>query len=101
MIPKRIGAFIAKDAGSTMVNLTTYPTQFTSRDCFQYFIELNGGKVVDESSAQVSDHMYVLCDKEPCKIIHSDSWNIQMFGEAKIDTMWKMDGVSIYKLSHK
>ncbi len=101
VVPRRIGAFIAKDAGNNIVNLTTYPTEFTSRDCFQYFIELNGGKVVDGASTQVTDHMYVLCDKEPCRILRSDSWNIQMFGKAKIDTMWKMDGVSIYKLSHK
>jgi hypothetical protein len=64
-------------------------------------VEINGGKVVDGSSPEVTDTMYVLCDKEPCRIIKSDSWNIQMFGDAQIDTMWNVDGIAIYKLLHK
>jgi len=99
--PKELGSFIATQVGSEKINLTTYPIEFTSRDCYQYFIELNGGKVVDGMSAEVTDTMYVLCDKNPCKIINSDSWNIQMFGQAKIDTIWNKDGIMIYKLLHK
>jgi len=99
--PRLIGAFIASRAGKQKINLTTYPTDFTSRDCYQYFIELNGGTVVDGSSAQVTDSMYVLCNKQPCRVINSDSWNVQMFGAAKIDTMWNKDGIAIYKLKHK
>jgi 4-amino-4-deoxy-L-arabinose transferase-like glycosyltransferase len=99
--PRKIGAFIAQKIGHNKINLTTYPTDFTSRDCYQYFIELNGGKVVNGSSAEVTDTLYVLCDKQPCKVINSDSWNIQMFGKAKIDTMWNKDGIYIYKLIHQ
>lgn len=99
--PRSVGAFIAKQENGKKINLTTYPIEFTSRDCYQYFIELNGGKVVSGSSPEVTDTLYVLCDKQPCKIINSDSWNIQMFGSAKIDTMWEKDGLSIYKLIHQ
>lgn len=99
--PKKLGSFIAAQEGSKKINLSTYPIEFTSRDCYQYFIELNGGSVVDGSSPEVADTMYVLCDKEPCRILNSDSWNIQMFGKAKIDTMWNVDGIRIYKLLHK
>jgi hypothetical protein len=99
--PALIGAFIAQQIGKEKINLTTYPTDFTSRDCYQYFIELNGGSVVSGASSEVSDTMYVLCDKKPCRVINSDSWNIQMFGNAKIDTMWTKEGISIYKLIHK
>ena len=99
--PRTIGAFIASEAGNKKINLTTYPTDFTSRDDYQYFVELNGGKVVDGSSPEVTDTLFVLCNKQPCRVINSDSWNIQMFGEAKIDTMWKKDGMDIYKLIHK
>ena len=100
-LPERIGKQIAAKAGGNRINLTTYPTDFTSRDCYQYFIELYGGNVVDGSSAEVAPVLYVLCDKEPCRIINSDSWNVQMFGDAKIDTMWNTEGVTVYKLIHK
>jgi len=99
--PERIGKMIAKQTKGERINLTTYPVEFTSRDCYQYFIELNGGNVIDGSSSEVAKTLYVLCDKEPCRILNSDSWNIQMFGKAKIDTMTKLDGVSVYKLSHQ
>jgi hypothetical protein len=99
--PRKIGAYIAEKEGAKKINLTTYPTDFTSRDCYQYFIELNGGSVVNGSSTEVTDTLYVLCDKQPCKVLKSDSWNIQMFGNAKIDTMKTIDGVTIYKLIHR
>ena len=99
--PKKIGAYVAQQAGKQKINLTTYPTDFTSRDCYQYFIELNGGSVVNGSSPEVASTLYVLCDKQPCRVIHSDSWNIQMFGNAKIDTIKKIDGIAIYKLIHR
>lgn len=99
--PEKIGRQIAEMSQGKRINLATYPVEFTSRDCYQYYVELNGGDVVDGSSNEVTDTMYVLCDKEPCRIINSDSWNIQMFGDAKIDTITKTNGISIYQLSHK
>lgn len=99
--PKKVGAYIADQMGNKKINLTTYPTDFTSRDCYQYFIELSGGQVVDGSSTEVTDTLYVLCDKQPCRVLNSDSWNVQMFGGAKIDTMKVIDGLTVYKLIHK
>lgn len=99
--PREVGSFIATQEGLKRINITTYPTDFTSRDCYQYFIELYGGSVVGGASSEVTDILYVLCDKQPCKVINSDSWNIQMFGPAKIDTMWKKGGIYVYKLVHK
>lgn len=99
--PEKIGKHIAEMSKGERINLTTYPVEFTSRDCYQYYIELNGGNVVDGSSGEVAKTLFVLCDKEPCRIIKSDSWNIQMFGNAKIDTITKIDGISIYKLIHQ
>lgn len=100
-LPEQIGKEIAIKTGGERINLTTYPTDFTSRDCYQYYIELNGGNVIDGSSNEVAQSLFVLCDKEPCRIINSDSWNIQMFGPAKIDTMEKINGINIYKLIHR
>lgn len=99
--PRELGSFIAAQERSKRINLATYPIEFTSRDCYQYFIELYGGKVVNGTSPEVTDTMYVLCDKMPCRILNSDSWNIQMFGKAKIDTMWNVDGISVYRLLHR
>lgn len=99
--PQKVGKQIAEMSNGKRINLTTYPVEFTSRDCYQYYVELYGGDVVDGSSSEVTDTMYVLCDKEPCRIINSDSWNIQMFGDAKIDTITKSNGITIYELSHK
>lgn len=99
--PKKVGAYIAANEGDKKINLTTYPTDFTSRDCYHYFVEMNGGQVVEGSSSEVTDTLYVICDKQPCKVLHSDSWNIQIFGDAKIDTMKKIDTIYVYKLIHK
>jgi len=98
--PKRVGAFIANQTGSQTINLATYPIEFTSRDCYQYFIEYYGGHVIDVSDPRIMDTMYVLCDKEPCHILNSHSWNINQFGKATIDTIWTVSGITIYKLKH-
>ncbi|MFH0772926.1 MAG: glycosyltransferase family 39 protein [bacterium] len=100
-LPERIGKEIAAKSTGERINLTTYPVEFTSRDCYQYYIELNGGNVIDGSSNEVANTLFVLCDKKPCQIINSNSWNIQMFGKARIDTMWNRDGITIYKLIHQ
>jgi len=98
--PKKVGAFIAKESHNIPMNMATYPTEFTSEDCFRYFIELNGGKVVERKYNEIAQQMFVLCDKGPCDVLHTTSWNINMFGQAKIDTMWNIDNIQIFKLSH-
>jgi 4-amino-4-deoxy-L-arabinose transferase-like glycosyltransferase len=99
--PKVVGAFIAKVSKGRKINLATYPVEFTSRDSYQYFIEYFGGSVVDGNSAEVTDTMYVLCDRQPCKVLDSHSWNIDMFGKAKIDTIFYEGGIVIYRLKHR
>lgn len=99
-VPKTVGKFIADKANGTPMNMATYPTEFTSEDCFRYFIELNGGKVVERKYNEIASQMFVLCDKGECDILHTNSWNINMFGSAKIDTMWNVDDIRIFKLVH-
>ena len=81
-------------------NISTYPIEFTSEETFTYFLEVKGLPVANREAKEVTDQMYVLCDREPCKILNSQSWNIDMFGKAKIDTMWEREGVKIYRLVH-
>lgn len=98
--PIVVGEFIAKQTNGKRINLATYPVEFTSRDSYQYFIEYYGGSVVDGNSSEVTDTMYVLCDRQPCKILNSQSWNIEMFGRAKIDRIFYEGGIVIYRLKH-
>jgi len=98
--PIAVGKFIAKQTNGKRINLATYPVEFTSRDSYQYFIEYYGGSVVDGHSSEITDTMYVLCDRQPCKILNSQSWNIEMFGKAKIDRIFYEGGIVIYRLKH-
>jgi len=81
-------------------NFATYPIEFTSEETFLYFLEAQGLHYANREAREVTDQMYVLCDREPCNILDSHSWNIDMFGKAKIDTMWEVEGVKIYRLVH-
>lgn len=82
-------------------NFATYPIEFTSEDTFLYFLEKQGLRAANREAKEVTDQMYVLCDREPCRILDSHSWNIEMFGKAKIDTMWETSGIKIYRLIHE
>jgi hypothetical protein len=84
-----------------LFNLATYPIEFTSEDTFLYFLEKQGLRVANREARQVTEQMFVLCDREPCRILDSHSWNIEMFGKAKVDTMWEISGVKIYRLIHE
>ena len=53
-----------------------------------------------EQKLEITQQMFVLCEHEPCKVINSPSWNISMFGHAKVDTIWTIEGVKIYRLVH-
>ena len=98
---ERIAKSIAPYIDKKPFNFATYPIEFTSEDTFLYFLEKQGLKAANREAKEVTDQMYVLCDREPCRILDSHSWNIEMFGEAKIDTMWEVSGVKIYRLIHE
>ncbi|MFA5136130.1 MAG: glycosyltransferase family 39 protein [Patescibacteria group bacterium] len=82
-------------------NFATYPVEYTSEDTYLYFLEKQGLPVARRELNQVTDQMYVLCNQKPCNVLNSGSWNIEMFGKAKIDTIWSVDGITIYRLIHE
>ncbi|OGK62045.1 hypothetical protein A2334_04200 [Candidatus Roizmanbacteria bacterium RIFOXYB2_FULL_38_10] len=82
-------------------NFATYPIEFTSEEAYLYFLEKQGLKAANREAREVTQQMYVLCNQEPCNVLDSHSWNIDMFGEAKIDTMWEIEGIKVYRLIHK
>ena len=98
---EHIAESIAPHIDNKPFNFATYPIEFTSEDTFLYFLEKEGLKAANREAKEVTDQMYVLCDREPCLILDSHSWNIEMFGKAKIDTMWEVSGVKIYRLIHE
>ncbi|MBI4973509.1 glycosyltransferase family 39 protein [Candidatus Roizmanbacteria bacterium] len=98
---QRIAESLAPRIDNKPFNFATYPIEFTSEDTFLYFLEKQGLKTANREAKEVTDQMYVLCDREPCRILDSHSWNIEIFGKAKIDTMWEVSGVKIYRLVHE
>jgi len=97
---KNVADSIKKRMSGKNFNFATYPTDFSSEESFIYFLELDGYKLADRAKNQITNQMFVVCNKKPCLIIDSPSWNISMFGKAKIDTMWKVEDLQVYKLTH-
>ncbi|PIY68544.1 hypothetical protein COY90_05445 [Candidatus Roizmanbacteria bacterium CG_4_10_14_0_8_um_filter_39_9] len=98
---EQIANSITPHMSGKLFNLATYPIEFTSEETYIYFLEAQGYHVADRGVSQVTDQMFVLCDRGPCDILHTGSWNINMFGKAKIDTMWEVEGIKIYRLVHE
>ena len=57
-------------------------------------------KQADRKKVEITEQMFVLCEREPCLIENSPSWNISMFGDAVIAETWEKEGIKIYKLVH-
>ncbi len=97
---KEVADFLEKQIGGKPFNIATWPVDFTE-DNFLYFLELKGLVPADRKKIEITDQLFVLCSKEPCQILDSPSWNISMFGKAKIDKIWKVRDLNIYKLVHE
>ena len=97
---KRVADSIKQRMSEKSFNFATYPTDFSSEESFIYYLELDGYKLADRAKGEVSNQMFLVCNKAPCLVIDSPSWNISMFGKTKIDTMWKVEDLQIFKLIH-
>lgn len=95
-----VANFLTDKIGNKPFNIATWPIAF-GEDNYLYFVELKGHIPVDRSKVQITDQMFVLCNQDPCLVINSPSWNISMFGKAKIDKIWEIEGIKIYKLIHE
>ncbi|MBI3366324.1 glycosyltransferase family 39 protein [Candidatus Roizmanbacteria bacterium] len=95
-----VANFLAEKIGNKPFNIATWPVEFFE-DSYLYFLELKGFIPVDRSKLEITNQMFVLCNKEPCQVIKSASWNISMFGKSKIDKIWTVEGIKIYKLVHE
>jgi hypothetical protein len=97
---RRVAIFILKQNEGKPYNIATWPVEFTE-DNYVYFLNLYNSPPLDRRKLEIGQEMYVLCNTEPCQVINSPSWNISMFGPARIDKMWKVDHIRIYKLQHR
>jgi len=96
---KTVAEFLAPKIGNRPFNIATWPVEF-AEDHYLYFLELKGHVPVSREKIEISDQMFVLCSQKPCRVIQSPSWNISMFGKAKIATIWDVENITIYKLAH-
>lgn len=96
---RNVGNFLNKTIDDKPFNFAVQPDTL-QEDSFLYFLELKGKVPVDRKELEVAGQMYVVCERS-CDPLKSQSWNITMFGKAKIDKIWSFDKLKIYKLTHQ
>ncbi len=96
---ERLADYLASKINKKPFNIATWPIDFTE-DPYLYYLELRGLRPADREKAEVTDQMFILCNTQPCSIIDSPSWNINMFGKAKVANEWEFERIKIYKLVH-
>ena len=74
-------------------------------DGYKYFLDLLGANAYNADTrdpSTITDTLFVVCENEPstCDPTHSPKAQVANFGMSKIDGLWNIDGVIIYKLSH-
>jgi len=97
---QKVAQFLSPKIGNRPFNFATWPVAF-SEDNYLYFLEIEGKKVADRRKIEISQQLFVICQTTPCPVLNSPSWNISMFGKARIAKMWKYQDLTIYKLVHK
>jgi len=96
---EKLARFLSPKIGSQSFNFATWPVAF-SEDNYLYFLELSGQRVADRRKVEIGKHLFVVCEKLPCPVVDSPSWNISMFGKARVAKMWRYENLYIYKLVH-
>lgn len=89
-------------------NIATYPFQVVPLPSgetdghVRYFLEVNGFRSLEENSTEQPAELFILCFISDCyPILGNPQWQIASFKNAKIDKIWRIEGVKIYKLVHK
>ncbi|OGK34545.1 hypothetical protein A3F58_00450 [Candidatus Roizmanbacteria bacterium RIFCSPHIGHO2_12_FULL_37_9b] len=66
----------------------------------RYFLELNGKRPLPADTLEEPKELYVLCFEKDCQVLGNPQWQIAAFKKAKIDKIWTVEGIKIYKLIH-
>jgi 4-amino-4-deoxy-L-arabinose transferase-like glycosyltransferase len=97
---QKVAQFLSPKIGNRPFNFATWPVAF-SEDNYLYFLELTGREVADRRKIEITQQLFVVCETAHCPVLNSPSWNISMFGKARIAKMWNYQDLAIYKLVHK
>jgi len=78
------------------------PIPFTEMDGhIRYYLEIMGKRPLAEESPQEGKELYILCYEKECDVLNHPQWQIAAFKNKKIDKIWKVDRVKIYKIIHE
>lgn len=90
-------AKVIYDNVDTSYSLTSLPT-LSSESMYRYFLEIWKKKPIEKDSLEKTKELFVVCE-ELCKPIGNPQWDIAYFAPNKIDRIWNVENVTIYKLS--
>ena len=77
------------------------PIPFTEMDGhIRYYLEIMGKRPLPEESDQEGEELYILCYEKECDALNHPQWQIAAFKNKKVDKIWKVDRVKIYKIIH-
>lgn len=78
------------------------PVPFTEMDGhIRYFLEILGKRPLSEESSDQPVELYILCYEKTCDALNHPQWQIAAFKNKKVEKIWKVDRVKIYKLIHR
>ena len=95
---KRVAKVIFDNSKASVIQISTLPSEY-SESTYRYFVDLWGKRVMERDSLEKVNELFIVCEHE-CKPIGDPQWDIAYFAPKKVDATWKVDGVTIYKLSH-
>lgn len=93
-------------AKSISTHITSYPYQVvaipsTETDGhIRYYLELYNKKPLPDNAIEQGKELFVMCYEKKCSVLGNAQWQIASFQNAKIDTMWQIYQIKIYKLVH-
>lgn len=67
----------------------------------RYFLEIKGKTPLPQESNKEAKELYVVCYEKECRIYGNPQWQIASFKNATIETSWRVEGITIYKLIHR
>lgn len=100
-----VAAKIKQEAGNSNFNYAIIADQ-NYEGAYQYFLELWNAPLVQIDPQRyketVAQQLFVVCEypKEKCQPTSNPKAQVANFGWSKIDAVWEVDGVYIYKLIH-
>lgn len=98
-IAQKIALSIIKENPKTPYQIVPIP--FTEMDGhIRYYLEIYGKRPLSEESSIEGNELYVLCYEKICDVLYHPQWQIAAFSNKKIEKIWKVDRVKIYKIVH-